>query len=168
MKTIYVLIIFFSTALNAAPEMMLQQRVLNVKMENVEGSCSEIRLTYTILVDGDAIIPKGITGLNGEPILADIMVLRSESEFWGMKLDILRHHVGESNDGFVILKRNHDPLVSKFDLKTYFDLVPGRYYLRYARMWNEREFGDSIVIDFADSERYFLEVDSEGCVKLFE
>lgn len=167
MKYFILLVALASLNLFADDNVYLSQKVLTVSIEKNPNECSQIVLHYSILTTDDLPIPKGITGLNGDPFLHSVLRLRNGYDFAGMNLPVIQDY-GSVKKEYIVLKTENSPHTAIVELKDFFNLVQGGYYLSYGFSWDLREREKYIIADVAASERYYVEVDSRGCVQVIQ
>ena len=162
-------IIFMSSCGNTVgaekqPQVFEKQSV-SVAIKKVEGSCSEIELSYHVNeFSHSVVIPKTIVGYGGSKFSFSVLSLTGDK-----RLPMLVTSVTGDED-VVSWDMNSSPYVVNVDLRDYFNLEEGMYYIQYLYSFKPYKGGvdsESWVFDVIKSERYYIEFNDFNCISDF-
>jgi len=168
-----VLVVFFALLMTSCsltvgagrlPQIFEKQSV-SVAIKKIEGSCSRIELIYHVNEFGkDVIIPRNVVGFGGVKFSLEVLSLKGNDRLPMLIVP------DEGNDGVVHWNMEDSPYVVNVNLADYFNLKKGDYYIEYLYSFKPSRLDldyDAWFYDLVKSERYYIEIDSGGCISKF-
>jgi len=165
MPTFIITCLILLSSIEAMALNYLTEKVINVRLSKLQNTCDVLVVNYSLNTNRTIKIPNGTTGLAGENFLYSVFTLRRGNKVMPMKLGFISKgaHAAVSQD-FEINGNGH--YRTEIELNKYFEMDSGGFYFQYYFMWNTRQEGENVFSSEAYSDRYYIEVDSNGCFEL--
>lgn len=155
-----------SKAIDAEKQpIVFERQSISVSIRKIENSCSGVELSYHVNeFDKSVIIPKGVVGYGGGRFSLDVLGLNGDE-----RLRMITDSQDNNEDVFY-WSMDESPYIAQINLADHFDLRKGRYYIWYLYSFEPYQFngsGHTWIYEIVKSERYYLEINEEGCISSF-
>jgi hypothetical protein len=155
----------------SATSTVVEKTTVSVAISPIKNSCSEVQLEYFVnITEGFVSVPVGKTGLESEHFDFSVLALRGENN---IPMNLAKHNSKALlSEEILKLTIDDSPYKAKVDLKKLFPNAVGKYYLDYIYTFKpykldirENEHTNQLwVYEFIKSDRYYIALDSNGCI----